>query len=211
MIKTIIKTASIGAITLLLTGCVQMPQPKTPEQIVQESSYQEVTRNVISKIVDKKYSKSYFQNAVVIEQYISGEKGQVDGSINEARNEYLNRYDSSNDEISKVFIESAKQRGNTVKMYKSSVNTEIIKYIPSSILPYRVNGNPMSANDDNAFVEYNQDNRIVSVLVRLHTYPKSLGTMHYRYSIIAYGTILRQIESSVGNNVLENGYITTIK
>ena len=46
--------------------------------------------------------------------------------------------------------------------------------------------------------------------MRAHAFPKSLGVLDYRYSIIAFGNIARQIESTVKNNVFTEGYITTI-
>ncbi len=206
LFRNLIKSMYFLSIVLFLAGCA-LPQPKTPEQIVQASLYPEATKNVMEKLKDKKYSVDYIENRIVIQQYISGEKGGTDQSIDVAISAYNLRYDASNDEISAVFIESAKQRGNIVKMYKKSVNLALVKVMP---MPWDITNYPSRGDIDVAFVEYDKSNRIASVLVRAHAFPKSLGVLDYRYSIIAFGNIARQIESTVKNNVFTEGYITTI-
>ena len=206
LFRNLIKSMYFLSIVLFLAGCA-LPQPKTPEQIVQASLYPEATKNVMEKLKDKKYSVDYIENRIVIQQYISGEKGGTDQSIDVAISAYNLRYDASNDEISAVFIESAKQRGNIVKMYKKSVNLALVKVMP---MPWDITNYPSRGDIDVAFVEYDKNNRIASVLVRAHAFPKSLGVLDYRYSIIAFGDIARQIESTVKNNVFTEGYITTI-
>lgn len=206
LFRNLIKSMYFLLVILFLAGCA-LPQPKTPEQIVQASLYAGATKNVMEKLKDKKYSVDYIENRIVIQQYISGEKGGTDQSIDVAISAYNSRYDASNDEISAVFIESAKQRGSIVKMYKKSVNLALVKVIP---MPWDITNYPSRGDIDVAFVEYDKNNRIASVLVRAHAFPKSLGVLDYRYSIIAFGNIARQIESTVKNNVFTEGYITTI-
>lgn len=205
--RGLVKSVCFSLVALFVTGCA-LPQPKTPEQIVQASSYPGVTKNAMEKLKDKKYSIDYIENRIVIQQYISGEKGSTDQSIDTAINAYNSKYDASDDEISAVFIESAKQRGNMVKMYKKSVNLALVKVTP---MPWDITNYPSKGDIDVAFVEYDKNNRISSVLLRAHAFPKTLGVLDYRYSIIAFGNIAREIESTVNNNVFTEGYITTIK
>ncbi len=204
--RDLAKVVCFSLVTLFVTGCA-LPQPKTPEQIVQASSYPEVTKNVMENLKDKKYSIDYMENRVVIQQYISGEKGSTDQSIDAAISAYTAKYDASNDQISTVFIDTAKQKGNIVKMYKKSVNLALVRVTP---MPWDITNYPSKGDIDVAFIEYDKNNRIVSVLIRAHAFPKTLGVLDYRYSIIAFGNLARGIESTVNNNVFTEGYITTI-
>ena len=87
LFRNLIKSMYFLLIVLFLAGCA-LPQPKTPEQIVQASLYPEATKNVMEKLKDKKYSVDYIENRIVIQQYISGEKGGTDQSIDVAISAY---------------------------------------------------------------------------------------------------------------------------
>lgn len=193
-------------LALFVTGCA-MVQPKTPEQIIQASSYPEMTKSVMDSLNNKKYKVDYENHRILILQDISGEKGHIDRSIGVASSEYLSLYDSSNDDISNAYIKTAKQKGNIVKMYKKTTNLAIIKLLP---MPWNVTNYPSKADLDVAFLEYDKNNRLVSALVRVHDYPTSIGIMNDRYSIIVYGPFARQLEATLNNAIFSEGFITTI-
>lgn len=194
------------ALAFFITGCA-VAQPKTPEQIIQASSYPEMTKSVMDMLKNKKYNIEYENDRILVLQNISREKGHIDRSISVAANEYLSLYDSSNDDISNAYINTAKQKGNVVKMYKTTTNLAIVKLLP---MPWNVTNYPSKADLDVAFLEYDKNNRLVSALVRVHDYPTSIGIMNDRYSIIVYGPFARQLEATLNNAIFSEGFITTI-
>ena len=175
---SLIMIISIG---FLFSGCLK---PKTPEQIIQGSSDKLLTKNIMKFLKDKKYSISYYPNFIKIDQYISGEKGHTDPDEFVAMQEYLKNYDSSNDEISKIFLETAKQRNNTVRTYKNFLNSKIAKRYFSS---YDIKYKKLYSDLDIAFIEYDKNNRIKTILVRGHAFEDGLGTTHDRYSMFIFG------------------------
>lgn len=206
MKKNFLNIALIGVLAIWFAGCLEIKQP-TPQEIVAGSMDKQITQTVIDNLKDKKYKIQYNTNRIVIEQYISGELGSTTGSPNEAVSVYLSKYDSSSDQISDTYIKMAKERGNTVKLYKNSVNLAIAGIMP---MPFEVKNRISRTDIDNAFVEYDKNNRAVSALIRVHTMAKSLGYTHYRHSILVFDNLARTMEAKIQNNVFDNGYITTI-
>lgn len=207
--KKVLIVGLVGlSVAVGFTGCAAAFQPKTPAQIVSESSDEKITKNFVDNLNDKKYKKDYRKSYIKIEQYISGEKGHTDESVRHAVSEYYDA-DSSSDNISRLYIKTANERGNTVKMYKNFVNKKLASNLP--IFNYHYRENPKRLDLDVAFVEYTPDNSIKSVLVRTHYFYKSLGMMHYRHSVVAYGNLAKKLEQEISNSIFKEGYIKSFK
>lgn len=194
-------------LVFIFCGCFAV---KTPEQIISESGYKEITRNFLNMptIKTKDRSVDYYSNMIVITDYISGLKGSVDPNLNSAISQYLNKFNSSKDDIAQEYIQNAKENGNTVKMYKTEVNLALAKLLPMSWefknFPYK------KADLDVAFIEFDKSNNIISVLVRVHYYGDSFGITSFRESLIAFSNLANFIESRIENFTLQNGLIKEI-
>jgi len=204
MKNNILKLILVIAIGVLFTGCLE---PKTPAYILQHSSDKLLTKNIMNSLKDKKYSIKYLNDFIEIDQYISEEKGHTDPNEFDAIREYLYNYDSSNDEISKVFLQTARERNNTVRTYKNKLNSKIAKrYFSSYDRQYK----KLYSDLDIAFIEYDKNNRIKTVLVRGHAFEDTLGTSHDRYSMLIFGREAKRIESTISNYDFANNLLSTI-
>ncbi|MGH1600292.1 hypothetical protein [Campylobacter majalis] len=190
-------------IMLVFTGCFSQI---TPEQRIASSSYPELTRHIldanlsnISRIEDER---------IVFEEYMSGKFGSVSHTLNEARNEYLRRYDSSRDAIANAFIANAKTQKHIVRMYKANVNAALTHNLP---LTWELKNHEYSNNLDNAFIEFDENDRIIAVLARAHWHGTTIGVNDYLVSIIAFGSNARYVESHISNNTLQNGFIAEFR
>lgn len=197
----------------LFSGCV-MPDP---QQLLAQSTDKQMAQAFLGSDRVSKYeeidSYSSTPDIIVLENYISEEKGHIDVNIADAVNEYSSSFDSSTDPVAQRYMKVAKSRGSIVKMYKTSVNAAIAKVVPNSNY---MNNSPYRRYDlDPAFIEYDKDGKIKSFLIRKHVFRSvrmfgGIRWMHYRYSQIVYGNRTRVIEINIGNDVLENGYIRTL-
>jgi len=183
----------------------------SPQEIIQSSEDPYLTKNFMEffkqhKLSDTKvdYGKSYIK----ITEYISGQQGHVNDSASEAIREYENNYDNL-DQIAKYYIELAKKRGSTVKMYKTFVSSKIASLLPIYGSDYRDNYSKFDL--DNAFIEFDKNGMIKSILFRAHYFPRSIGTLHYRDTWIVFGKYAKMVQNSISNSFLQDGYITTFK
>ncbi len=192
----------------LMNGC---GEPQTPEQLVAQSSDKAMMR-AFSKpgILGKsEYLQSYSPSDLIRMRTSIGNSHYGMGN---ARGSYASKYDSSRDKIAQEYIKVAKSRGNTVKLYKNSINNQIA---PKIVHPFLENGNSavMPRYDlDPALIEFDKNGRIVSILVRRH-YFTSIGNgfvAQDRDTIVILGNTARKMEMSIGNNALDNGYIATL-
>lgn len=200
-------------IASLFSGCV-MPDP---EQLLAQSTDRQMAQAFLGSTKVSKYERinsfASTPDMVVMENYISDEKGHIDIDIADAVNEYSSSFDSSTDLIAQRYIKVAKSRGSMVKMYKTSVNTAISRVIPNS---NKMNNSPYRRYDlDPAFIEFDKDGKIKSILIRKHVFSSvrmfgGIRWLHHRDSQIIYGNKIRTIEINIGNDVLENGYIRTL-
>ena len=192
------------AIIGLVNGCVE---PKTPEQMIASSA-------------DKKMMSAFVKNKSKLKgEYLSGNSYNINlrnnietvpFSLNRHIGSYASKYDASRDTIARLYIKTAKSRGNKVKLYKTSVNSAMARLAPqgsyASISLKRYDLDP-------ALIEFDKNGRIKSALVRRHYFPylhNKSARAHDRDSIILIGETIRQIEMVVGNATLANGYITTL-
>jgi hypothetical protein len=189
---------------ILLTGC--MEPPKAATHIGKSSDQYMMTKMV-------KYVKWGTSNPDIIknEVYISDKKGHTDFSIREAINDYKNMFNSASEKMTKDYVSAVKERHNIVKIYKNSVNNALSKSTPRSFSIER-GYDKILYNLDPALIEYNKEGNIISVMLQKHkisllTLGKSKSYLHYRYTEIITGKSAQRLEYSIGNNVLNNGFI----
>ena len=115
-------------------------------------------------------------------------------------------YDSEGDQLSKAYIEVASKRGNRVKVFRPSL-TKII----NSIFKQPFDHMQQSAewyDRDVSLVEYDKQNRPISILVRAHQAQTTVGVNSYMYATIFFGqNNMRFFENNVANNVIENSFL----
>ena len=199
--KLVIVTAVISA---LVNGCAK---PKTPEQLIEQSADKKMMtafskKGVLSK---KEYLSRYGYNI-----NLRREINSVPYSLSRHIASYSSKYDASTDAIARLYVKTAKSRGNIVKLYKNSVNATIARLAPSGSY---ADISLKRFDLDPAFIEFNRSGRIVSILVRRHYFPY-LHNINYRShdrdSMILIGQFAKKIEMRVGNQILANGYISTL-
>jgi uncharacterized protein YceK len=200
------KIVLLGLVLALFSGCVGL-EPMTPQQIISQSQNPKLTENMLS-LDKKKYITKFYSDEIMVKQNLSQEKGFLDNSINQARSYYINKYDSSSDEIANIFVKTAKDKGHTVKMYKSMLNRQIEQFRNFSGVKMDY---PFSNDLDNILIEYDSQNKISSVLLRFHVHAKYMGYIHERYSVIIFDPAFnRRIESQLNNRYFEETFIRNL-
>lgn len=200
------KKVLIGLVAVMIafSGCVQ---PQTPEMKIAQSQYKAMTKAFLAKL--PKYEELYRTKSdqIVLKYYVDQSMGSNTPGVRAGINRYVAHFDSSTDHVAKRYIKVAKKRGHKVKMYNANVNRVIARMTPK---PFYYRG-VWRSNLDNAFIEFNKQGRIVSVLVRKHLY-NTMGfiTSDYRSSQILFGRWARILESRLNNSLLNNGYIATM-
>lgn len=114
--------------------------------------------------------------------------------------------DSSVDEVALKYIETAKSRGNTVKQFKSPVNTAIFKMFrdpddtPKAIA--------VLSDRDPALIEFSPEGRVISALTRVSKAASNMATVRRHYfSRIYLDPNNRWIENNLSNRLLEDNLI----
>lgn len=114
--------------------------------------------------------------------------------------------DSTADDIAAKYTETAKARGNTVRLYKAPVNETIYKLFremedtPKTIVTL--------ADRDPALIEFSPEGRVVSALIRVSKAAPNLATVRRHYfSRIYIDPNHRYIENNLSNRVLEDNVI----
>lgn len=114
--------------------------------------------------------------------------------------------DSSTDEIAAKYIETAKARGNTVKLFKAQVNSAIYKLFrdpddtPKTIA--------ILTDRDPALIEFSPEGRVVSALTRVSKAAPNMATIRRHYfSRIYLDPNHRWIEKNLSNRLLEDNLI----
>jgi len=125
-------------------------------------------------------------------------------------NKYNNyNYDSSSDAIANKYIGSVKLRGNRAFLYKPIMGKLINEILRQ----------PFDKTDktsewyglDNAIIEYDSSDRIVSVLVRAHQAVITFGADSRQYSTIYTGSSIRHIENNIPNSIFTDSFIREIR
>ena len=75
------------------------------------------------------------------------------------------------------------------------------------------NSSSTAANLDSALIEFDKNGNIVSVLIRRHKFSplhKPSLVMHDRASIVLLGKMAKDVQYSLRQETLRNGYITKL-
>ena len=200
MLKFLIVTISALGI---LGGCAE---PKTPAQLVARSVDKKMTsaltkQGALPSKERLKTSASDYE-MLAFERTISN----VSNGQGYAINRYKSRYRSGRDELARLYTRTAKSRGNIVKLYHSSVNERIVGIIMNT-------SSSTVANLDPALIEFDKNGNIVSVLIRRHKFSplhKPSLVMHDRGSIVLLGKMAKDVQYSLRQETLKNGYITKL-
>lgn len=202
----VIKLTIAVVISILMLGCAS----NTPEMRA-EQSQDKMMSNAFSSNLPRHEEINRFisePDEIAINHYIDREVG-TGKSVNESIRKYRAYTDSSKDELSKRYIKVAKSRGNTVKMYNARVNEFLGKITPlTAKLLY---DGPRKYDEDNAFIEFDKNGRIVSMMIRKHIYPR-IGNFvsNYRVTHILFGKWASIAETRLSNSFLSDGYIATM-
>lgn len=121
-------------------------------------------------------------------------------------------YDSTNDVPARLYINTAKKRGNTVKLYKPAMSAHInralgvpFQHIPATA---KTRASVEWYDLDNVLVEYERGGRIVSVMVRAHQLFAAIGADTTMYTSIHFGPgVGRRVENSIRNSLFAEYYI----
>jgi hypothetical protein len=121
--------------------------------------------------------------------------------------EFYVSLDSSKDDIARLYLDAIKERGNTAKLFRAPVNSMIANLIskPRSSFPYYTDWDP-------ALIEYDSNGRVVSALVRFVHVTPAAGYLYLdQVCNILFDNFASTIEMNLGNNVLNDNYITTLQ
>lgn len=113
------------------------------------------------------------------------------------------------DLAAKRFVETAKARGNIVKLYQPALGGRInvIFTQPFVDAPQRIK----ALNKENALIEWNTAGRPVSIMVRSLQAVTSIGVNIYRYTSIYMGPEnMRHLENSINRRTIEESEVTTL-
>ena len=200
-IKIIVTILTINA----LTGCMK---PPTPAELIAQAN----DKHMVSAIA--KYNTGFIKNhdLVVKHVYISGDKGHVDGNFATVEREYKSKYFVLTEPMTQAYIKAAKSRGNIVKLYKNSVSKVLGLNSPRVFSLY--DGDRARFDWDPALIEFNKEGEIVSFLIQKHKIGYMSKPMraylHDRYSVVVTGQTAKRLIYTIGNDVLENGFIKTL-
>lgn len=198
----ILLIATISALGIL-SGC---SEPKTPAQLVTQSVDKKMTSALTKP--GALPSKERLNTSASDYEMLAFERtiSNVSNGQRYAINRYQSRYRSERDEIARLYTRTAKSRGNIVKLYHSSINERIVRIIMN-------NSSSTAANLDSALIEFDKNGNIVSVLIRRHKFSplhKPSLVMHDRASIVLLGKMAKDVQYSLRQETLRNGYITKL-
>lgn len=194
------------SLALLLSGCLE---PRTPDEIVSQSPYPSLTKDVISNVTKRDgFYSDYFSEYIEISHNLDGD-AYFGYSVDQVIFHYEKQYDSNNDLVVQTYIKNAKNNANTIKVYKSLLAKDLVRIMP---LPRITSKNSYKYDLDNIFIEFDKNNRIVSALMKVHViFHGSQGKTHSLYSMIYFGSLARKIENNISNKALENAYLREYK
>ena len=122
----------------------------------------------------------------------------------------MSRYSSQSDTdvLAKAYIDTAKSRGNTVRLYRPSITRQVNALFKQPFAP----GNQTAEwyDKDVLLAEY-ENNRPKSILIRAHQAQITLGANSRMYSSVLIGMdTMRHFESRIGNNQLSDALIAEL-
>ncbi len=224
--KYVVKLISIASF-VLVSGCAQMQALNDKMESMAAESRAKVYASVEDKVLvdslyvnspegkplpsknvaaDNYYFKDLLASTIVFKKdmYRSGNMGDMAATMNS----YI--YDSESDSLSKAYIEMAKKRGNTVKVFKPAFTRVVNSMFVQPFTPMQQTA--QWYDRDVTLIEYNSSARPVSVLTRGHQAQTSLGVASYMYARIYFGQAnMRFLENKVPNSYFSEYLLREIK
>jgi len=204
-VKNVIKICITALLIAILSACVPTKEEKfARNQSRANASEDPVMVNAILGISkNSKYKANIGARHISLKIYNNLYENQISGAVNSYR-----KNDSSNDQVAKTYIATAKKRGNRVAMYNSKVNKAILSLYNQGT---RLKGDVWYYDLDNALVEYDKKNRIVSALVRINEFMIPIGNvLHEQRSNFYLSSDARYIESKISKKALEDNFIANL-
>ncbi|MFA5923648.1 MAG: hypothetical protein WC856_20545 [Methylococcaceae bacterium] len=116
---------------------------------------------------------------------------------------------SRSDLMAKIYVAAAKNRGNTVRLYKPKVSFSVNSAVEDSTgRSVAYVGHWGYWDYDNPMIEYNKEGEVVSMMSRSHQAKTTVGVESNMYVQIVYSrAAIRSFENEVENDKLANLYI----
>jgi len=207
----------LTAITLafVLTGCPTMQEIRESGQKQEESRHSELVQRSQDPVLASEFYPSPFgadyQVKVFVDAIVTGQKSQIASiDLKEAVSKVYG-VDLSNDVVAQKYVEVAKKRGNTVKLYKTGLNKLVGNMFgKSDMFMAEVERRDLAS----CLVEFDTRGRIVSVMSRAHAFGNNLlkwrGWGNYEMAYVYFGNTARQIENKIGNRAFEENFIAVL-
>ena len=101
-----------------------------------------------------------------------------------------------------------KKRGNTVKIYRPLMTKKLNQLFTQPFEPMQQTAEWYSK--DIALIEFDNNNRPVSIMTRAHQAFTTIGVNSSMYTTIFFGNgNMRHFENNVSNSLLEDAYLRT--
>lgn len=128
-----------------------------------------------------------------------------------AARKYFRSYEpvGEGDLIASRFVETAKKRGNLVRLYQPALGGKLndIFAQPFTHTPQRI----YTLDRENALIEWTTDGRPVSILLRSLQAVESIGVNIYRFTSIYTGPLnIRHFENTISRKIVEEHYMRTL-
>lgn len=220
-LKKIALVSFISVAAAYMTGCVGGLKQIVTEQ--QQERYQVAAKNdkemlsafvaapvskdqrpaLVSDLSGKGISLDFSANAV----HLKNKMFSVQPSYGVLKNEYRNYSNVSEaDAIATKFVETAKKRGNKVKLYRPAMGKVMAKIFNPGF--NQLKGSVYMYGVDPVLIEVDNSNRPVAFLSRAHHLGNYLGWQSWMYSNVYFGAnMTRHFENNVRPSVLEANFI----
>lgn len=117
--------------------------------------------------------------------------------------------------LAKQYVAAVKSRGNTAKLYKTTMSQYIAEMVGHPIKHFEGDSrNPASIewyNLQPVIMEFDAQGRLVSLLLHVYQAQASFGAGVTGYSTIYFGrSQMAQIENRLGNRMLDNAFVRNL-
>ena len=120
-------------------------------------------------------------------------------------------YTITDDLFGQKYLEVAKARGNTVKLYKPQLGKQLNSMFEMNFRFTSVGQFNNWIDRDNALIEYSPNGEIISFMTRAHQSSVNIGVTDTHYVNIFYGKSNAQfLENKVANNAFENNFLRVV-
>lgn len=203
------------SVALLLTGCPTMQEIRESSQKQEASRHAELVQRgqdpgLASEFYPSPFGPDY-QVKVYLDMVVLGQKSQLSGiDLKEIAGKVAG-VDLSNDIVAHKYVEVAKKRGNTVKLYKSGLNKLVGNMSgKSDLFITAVERRDLAT----CLVEFDGSGRIVSVMSRAHAFGNNVYRWRsyedYEMAYLYFGKAARMIENKIDNRAFEANFIAVL-